>query len=219
MSRKKRGNKNNMRKTRSCYRKRSNGKKNMSRKTYNMYRKRSGRRSLRARRYRGGAYDPMQLSLGQGQDFNSMHTNQHGGAYTPIYGAPVGDQGLLPQELRDIARITPLDAKSMAIVGLRDPDQTPIDVEQAPPDAPDTSVQTGGRRCWNRKGRKGRKSRKARKGGRKARSTRKVSKGRKMRGGSYRVMGASYDAPTMLLTPDEAKMAGTGDFDNPLLQE
>jgi len=215
MSRKKRNN-NNMRKSRSCgYRKKRSGC-SMSRKTNMMNtlnRKRKGRRSTRRRSLRGGAYDPMQLSLNQGRDFNSMHTNQHGGAYTPLYGAPVGDRGLLPQELRDIARISPLDVKSSEIVGLRDPDQQPINTNMEVTQA----VQAGGRRrrCYGRKGRKSRKGKKRNNNNMRKRNN---NNSRKMYGGSYRVMGAPYDGPTMLLTPDAAAMAGTGDFKNPLLK-
>jgi hypothetical protein len=78
----------------------------------------------------GGAYNPMNLSLAQGQEFDEIHTRQHGGGM-PLTGAPVGDQGLLPNDLRDIARLTPLDGKLSEIAGLRDPDQVAVAAPQA----------------------------------------------------------------------------------------
>ena len=178
----------------------------------------------------GGDYSASKLSLSQGQDFLSQHTRQHGGAYAPLGGAPVGDQGLLPQELRDMARVTPVDMKNSEIIGMHDPDQMG-----------GVGTMTGGRRrkLYMRKSRKSnmRKARKSRKSNmRKSRKTnmRKTRKSRKtnmrksrrsnmrrgQRGGARTEMGgAPYDSPNMLLSPSEAAKAGTGDFSNPLLKQ
>ena len=164
----------------------------------------------------GGAYNPQELSYAQGKQFDAVTKNYHGGAYTPMGGAPVGDQGLLPQELRDSARIIPLDVKSQEIVGLHDPDQVAMPM-------------SGGRRLGG-KGRGGsrmyckssRKNamRKSRKNNmRKSKDSRKNNMRKSQRGGAYTsVVGSPNDAPNMLLTPSEAAKAGTGDFSNPLLK-
>jgi hypothetical protein len=143
----------------------------------------------------------MELSLRQGQQFDEQHVNQHGGANS-LYGAPVGDQGLLPAELRDMARITPLDGNIREASVMRDPDQN------GGLNGPPTMI--GGRRKgMSRKGRKASRSasRKASRKGRKAMSR----KGRKasQRGGNYRVMGSPYNAPSMLLD-DKSMSAGSG---------
>ena len=141
-------------------------KKNASRKN-NMRKSRKSRKSRKGRKgrrgMRGGAYNPQELSYAQGQQFNALTKNYHGGAHTPLGGAPVGDQGLLPQELRDSARIMPLDTKSQEIVGMNDSDHM-------------ASPMTGGRRK-NRKSRKNMNMRKSRK----SRKSRKVRKARKTR--------------------------------------
>uniref|UniRef100_A0A6C0KQ37 Uncharacterized protein n=1 Tax=viral metagenome TaxID=1070528 RepID=A0A6C0KQ37_9ZZZZ len=188
-----------------------------SRKTYmrkNRFASRKASRSASRKTYMrksrrcgmwGGAYNPAALSLAQGQDFNAQHTNQHGGAYAPLGGAPVGDQGLLPQELRDMARVSPVDMKNAEIIGMHDPDQMG-----------GTNTMSGGRR--RKSSRKNRKaSRKNRKASRKSRKSRKNR--RNQRGGARTEMGgAPYDSPNMLLSPSEAAKAGTGDFSNPLMR-
>ena len=203
--------KSNMRKNRSA-----NRKTYMRKASRSASRKANMRKSSRFGMY-GGAYNPAALSLAQGRDFDAQHKNQHGGAYTPIGGAPVGDQGLLPQELRDMARVTPVDMKNAEIIGMHDPDQMG-----------GMNMMKGGRRNNMRKSRKDRKSRnnmrKSRKDRKSSRKSRKSSrKGRKsskgQRGGARtEVAGAPYDSPNMLLSPSEALKAGTGDFSNPLLK-
>jgi hypothetical protein len=216
--------KNNARKNRKNSMRKNSMRKNSMRK--NSMRKNSMRKGRRCGMW-GGAYNPQELSYAQGKQFDAVTKNYHGGAYTPMGGAPVGDQGLLPQELRDSARIIPLDVKSQEIVGLHDPDQVAMPM-------------SGGRRLGGkgrnsrmyrknnmRKSRKNnmRKSRKnnmrkSRKNNmRKSKGSRKNNMRKSQRGGAYTpVVGSPNDAPNMLLTPSEAAKAGTGDFSNPLLK-
>ena len=192
----------------------------------NKKQKKTRSRKTRSRRsqYGGGAAS---LSLPQGVDFASRHVNQHGGAL--LTGAPVGYTGMLPNELRMVARVGGLDESIAAAAGQRDPDQMPLPVP----------AQKGGRRKSKRGSRKtvrksrkskrssrktGRKSRKCsrkeRKSGRKERkSGRKERKsGRKQHGGFRTLEGAELSAPTSLLPPHLAAKAGTADFSNPLLK-
>jgi len=191
---------------------RKNGRKSMNRKGSRKSMSRKGsRKSMsrkngrKGRKCYGGAYNPMELSLRQGQQFDEQHVNQHGGANS-LYGAPVGDQGLLPAELRDMARITPLDGNIREASVMRDPDQN------GGLNGPPTMI--GGRRKgMSRKAMSRKASRKGRKAmSRKAMSRKAMSrKGRKasQRGGNYRVMGSPYNAPSMLLD-DKSMSAGSG---------
>jgi hypothetical protein len=193
--------------------------------------KKNQKKSRSRRRQRGGA--AASLSLPQGVDFASRHVNQHGGAL--LTGAPVGYTGMLPPELRMVARIGGLDDSIAAAAGQRDPDQMPLAVP----------AQKGGRRP-SRKSRKSRKAkrstrkskrssrksgRKERKSGRKerksgrrcgprksARKSRKSRKSRKQYGGHRVLEGAPLSSSTSLLPPHLAARAGTADFNNPLLK-
>ena len=199
----------------------------------NKKQKKTRSRKTRSRRsqYGGGAAS---LSLPQGVDFASRHVNQHGGAL--LTGAPVGYTGMLPNELRMVARVGGLDDSIAAAAGQRDPDQMPLPVP----------AQKGGRRrkSAGRKSRKtarkskrssrktGRKSRKScRKSGRKERKSSRKSgrksgrkerksgrKSRKQHGGHRVLEGAELSASTSLLPPHLAAKAGTADFSNPLLK-
>jgi hypothetical protein len=158
------------------------------------------KKSRSCRRQHGGA--AASLSLPQGVDFASRHMNQHGGAL--LTGAPVGYTGMLPPELRMVARVGGLDDSIAAAAGQRDPDQMPLPV----------LAQKGGRR--RKSGRKSRKSgRKSRKSGRKSRKSRKE---RKQHGGFRHMEGAPLSDSTSLLPPHLAAKAGTADFSNPLLK-
>ncbi len=116
-------------------------------------------------------------SLAQGQQFDAMHKNQHGGGLDagPFPGAVVAPS-VLPENLHASARVAPLDAAIKEIQNLKD--------------------QSGGKR--RRGGKKSRKSRKTRKG-------RKGRKG--MRGGAWSMGNEqSVSAPCMILPPSlEAK--------------
>lgn len=98
--------------------------------------------------FAGNAMASMQAqSLAQGQQFDAMHKNQHGGGLDagPFPGA-VTMPSVLPENLHASARVAPLDAAIKEISGLKD--------------------QSGGRRKrrGSKKARKAKKSRKGRKG-------------------------------------------------------
>jgi hypothetical protein len=226
-------------------------KKNASRKTRKNNARKNRKNSMRKNSMRknsmrknrmcgmlGGAYNPQELSYAQGKQFDAVTKNYHGGAYTPMGGAPVGDQGLLPQELRDSARIIPLDVKSQEIVGLHDPDQVAMPMSggrrlggkgrssrmyRKSKGSRKNTMRKSSRMYRKNAMRKSRKNnmRKSRKNAmRKSRMYHKNKGSRKsQRGGAYTpVMGSPNDAPNMLLSPSEAAKAGTGDFSNPLLK-
>jgi hypothetical protein len=130
-------------------------------------------------------------SLAQGQQFASMHKNQHGGALDagPYPGA-VTEEAMLPQNLQAAARVAPLNAALNAIANMKDPGQA------------------GGRR----RGRKGRKaSKKSRKGTKKSRKgSRKSRKTRRMRGGAFGDNAQSVNAPGLLLSGSQMRDALSG---------
>ena len=185
-----------------------------SRKASRKSSRKSGRKSRRcytrknrsARKQSGGANE----SLAQGSDFLSRHTRQHGGAL--LTGAPVGYTGMLPSELRMVARVGGLDDSISAAATQRDPDQMPLASASA-------SAQKGGRRK-SKAAKSGRKSKaaksKAAKSSRK--SSRKSNKSRKQAGGFRQIEGAPYGQSPMLLSASQAAKAGTADFSNPLLK-
>jgi hypothetical protein len=122
-------------------------------------------------------------SLAQGQQFEALHKNQHGGGLDagPFPGAVVAPT-ILPMNLHASARVAPLDAAIREISGLKD--------------------QSGGKRKARKASKKSRKGRKASKKSRKGRKGRKT-----YRGGSYNLINAqSVSAPGLLLSPSmEAK--------------
>ena len=128
---------------------------------------------------------PSKLSGLQGDEYLNAHVNQHGGAASPlVIDAPVGDQGMLPDNMREAARVTPIDQSLSAIRGMSD--------------------QSGGsrrrsrRRSRNSRGRYTKKHGGARKnhcGGRRRRNTKKHGGRRNMRGGQP----APVDMPGTLL--------------------
>jgi len=185
--------------------------------------KKNQKKSRSCRRQRGGAAS---LSLPQGVDFASRHVNQHGGAL--LTGAPVGYTGMLPPELRMVARIGGLDDSIAAAAGQRDPDQMPLPVP----------AQKGGRRRSRKAKRSTRKAsrkasrkatrkakrssrksgRKERKSGRRCGPRKSARKSRKQHGGFRALEGAPLSASPSLLPSHLAAKAGTGDFSNPLLK-
>ena len=196
--------------------------------------KKNSRRNRKA--HNGGANE----SLNQGVQFREL-LPQGGGAYTELHGAPVGDQGLLDGNLREMARVGPLDASIAAAAGMRDPDQSGGGRKSQ---RKTRKAARKGRkserksRKSERKSRKGRKSeRKSRKSERKSRKSERKSrkaqrkgrkserkgrkserKGRKMFGGSASYAGAPIAQDSMLLSRADAARAGTADFSNPLLK-
>jgi len=187
--------------------------------------RRNRKSSRRNRRQNGGAYDPANLNLQQGKQFQEAHRLQHGGGNLNWAPVVAGNQGMLPADMREQARVVEtFNAVNEASV-MRDPDQLP--------------VQAGGRRRGSRSSRRG--SRRNNNGGmnamtpsmRRRRSSRRNNNGgmnampasmnmtpsmrrrrRKQHGGLRVLEGASYDSPNMLLTPAQAAKAGTADFSN-----
>jgi len=135
------------------------------------------------------------LNLAQGRQFAEMHEGQHGGAglISGPYPDALGD--VLPQDLAASARLLPLQKSFDEIKGMSD--------------------QAGGRRRRNKrksmkggkKSRKNRKSKKSRKS-RKNRNNRKNRKSRRSRRGGSHLGYQAVDAPGMLLTNAEYKLAG-----------
>jgi hypothetical protein len=127
---------------------------------------------------------PSSQSLAQGAEYNKIHMGQHGGAFTPMSGAPVGDQGLLDSSLRAVARVGSIDQAIASIKGMSD--------------------QSGGRR-GKKSTRRGKKS--TRRGKKSSRRGKKSSRRRQRGGSSYRPADAS--APTALLPPSmESRAVG-----------
>lgn len=208
-----------------CSRKNRKNSRKANRKNRKNSRRNNMRRNNMGMNMYGGAEaapmgTPSALNLGQGREFQEIHRNQHGGgSWTGAgLGAPVGDQGLLPQELVASARVGATLNALQEASGMSD----------TAPAAP--AAQAGGARRRRRGSRKSKKSKKnSRKGSRSAsrknrKGSRKNRKGsrknrknsRRQRGGAY--APAPYNAPTMLLSPAQAAKAGTADFSNPLLK-
>lgn len=135
---------------------------------------------------------PISQSLAQGTDYNKIHMGQHGGAFVPMSGAPLGDQGLLDSSLRNIARIGPIDASIAAIQGMSD--------------------QSGGKRKNSRKSKNSkkasRKSKNSKKASRKYKASRKDKSSRKskhsrrkQRGGMNNFRPADASASGTILPP------------------
>jgi hypothetical protein len=157
---------------------------------------RNMRKKSHRRRHRGGAMpsmvpagvsenpmlSPSSASLAQGKDYQNIHMGQHGGAYVPMSGAPVGDTGVLDASLRAAARIGPTDGAFQAIQGMSD--------------------QSGGRR-------RSRRSRRSKKSSRRSKKSSRRSK-RSMRGGfSANLRPANASANGVLLPPSmEARAVG-----------
>ena len=192
--------------------------------------RKNSRRSSR-RTTHGGANE----SLNQGAQFREL-LPQGGGAYTELHGAPVGDQGLLDGNLREMARVGPLDVSIADAARMRDPDQSgggrsrKNTMRKSRKNAMRKSRKSERKsRKSERKSRKSerksrsrkaqRKSRKAQRKSRKsARKSRSRKAQRKMFGGSASYAGAPIAQDSMLLSRADAARAGTADFSNPLLK-
>jgi len=156
-------------------------------------------RKGRSRRMRGGmapindslaGSSASKMSLGQGEQFASYHTAQHGGQ-APL--SAITDSAL-PQDMHASAGILPLGRYITDIQGLKDPGQA------------------GGRRRRVSKRRVSRKSRKTRKS-RKSRSRRarkSTRRSRKQAGGNFVMNPADVGAPDMLLDGKAATNAMRG---------
>jgi len=131
---------------------------------------------------------PSSQSLAQGAEYNKIHMGQHGGAFTPMSGAPVGDQGLLDSALRGVARIGPVDQAIASIQGMSD--------------------QSGGRRSKKKSSRRSKKSSSRRSKKSSSRRSKKSSSRRRQRGGSsYRPADASA-SPSLLPPSMESRAVG-----------
>lgn len=158
-------------------------------------------RKLRNRRRGGASYSYVpapvdyvdatgELNLAQGRQFAEMHQAQHGGAglVSGPYPDALGD--VLPQDLAASARLLPLQKAFDDIKGMSD--------------------QAGGRRRrrTKRKNMKGgKKSRKSKKS-KKSRKSRKNRRSRRSRRGGGHLGYQAVDAPGMLLSNAEYKLAG-----------
>ena len=161
-------------------------------------------RSYKKRCWNGGAqtvfpatvndtsmHSPSKLNHAQGQEYESLHAGQHGGAAVSLASAaPPGYTGMLDDSLRATARIGVLDESMQAIQGMSD--------------------QSGGRRrrVSRRGSRRGKRSGSRSSKRRGSRSTRK----RKMRGGSGFTLAdaQAVGAPGMLLSPSQQAQALQG---------
>lgn len=148
---------------------------------------------------------PSQMSLAQGNQFASYHTNQHGGE-APYPGEVVGST--LPPELHASARITPLDGYFNDIRGLKDPNQMGAGRRRKGRKASRKGLKASrkGRKA-SRKGRKAsRKDRKASRKGSRRNARRNTRRNMTGGGGIYNPEPASVSAPGLLLDPaTEAK--------------
>jgi hypothetical protein len=161
--------------------------------------RKSSRRNRRSTRRQSGGWQnlnpagvddksmngPAAQSNAQGQEYLKNHVGQHGGG--ALYGAPVGDTGVLDSSLRDIARVGTLDKSMAAIQGMSD---------QA----------GGGRRRKSKKGKGTRKGKKGKKGKGSRKSRKGSRKSRKQRGGAA-LHPAEFGSPGSLLPPDLASKA------------
>jgi len=139
------------------------------------------------------------LNLAQGRQFAEMHEGQHGGAglISGPYPDALGD--VLPQDLAASARLLPLQKSFDEIKGMSD---------QAGGRRNKRKSMKGGKKSRkNRKSKKSRKNRNNRKN-RKNRKSRKNRNNRKSRRGGSSLGYQSVDAPGMLLTNAEYKLAG-----------
>lgn len=165
-----------------------------SRRTRNKHSRRKHSRRQRGGMNPAGVNDktmmsPSSQSLAQGAEYNKIHMGQHGGAFTPMSGAPVGDQGLLDSALRGVARIGPVDQAIASIQGMSD--------------------QSGGRRGKKKSSRRGKKKSSSRRNKKSSSRRGKKSSRRRQRGGSSHYRPADASAPSSLLPPSmESRAVG-----------
>jgi len=133
--------------------------------------------------YNSSFSSPSKMMLDQGNQYQSLHSGQHGGAVAINPSpAPPGYTGVLEDGLRGQAWVSPIDESLKAIQGMSD--------------------QAGGAR----RRRRGSKRRGSKKRGSKKRGT------RRMRGGAaYSIASAQdFSAPGMLLSPGQQQTALSG---------
>lgn len=128
---------------------------------------------------------PSKMMLGQGNEYQSLHAGQHGGAVAINPSpAPPGYTGVLEDGLRGQAWVSPIDESLKAIQGMSD--------------------QAGGARRRRRGSRRGKRSGSKRSGSKRGRRGSK-----RMRGGAaYSIANAQdFGAPGMLLSPGQEQAA------------
>lgn len=137
---------------------------------------------------------PSKMSLGQGGDYASYHTGQHGGSAP--FPAAVSGTPLIPSNMDGPAMVSGTLKAYQDVAGMVDP---PFDKMM-----PVATQKGAGRRRKSRKSRKAsKKARKGSKGSRKARKSTRRHRRRHMRGGGE--LGfASVNAPAMLLASRSA---------------
>ena len=188
------------------------------------------------RKQRGG-------NLNLGKEFNALHVTQHGGAATPIYGAPVGYTGELEGGLRESARLSEYDtyfkqASGMSDVGAvatqkggaRNRNRSRKSTKSRSKKSRSTKSRSTKSRSTKSRSTKSRstksrstksrstKSRSTKSRSTKSRSTKSRSRKQKQkqRGGARELGYDSVGSPYMLLPP--STRTGSSDFSNPLLK-
>jgi hypothetical protein len=133
--------------------------------------------------YESSFSSPSKMMLSQGEEYQSLHAGQHGGAVAINPSpAPPGYTGMLDSNLRGQAWLNPIDESLKSIQGMSD--------------------QSGGRRRRRRgTSKRGRGASKRRRGASK--------RGRRMRGGAALSLANAQDfrAPGMLLSPGQEAAA------------
>jgi len=179
------------------------------------------------RKQRGG-------NLNQGKEFNALHVTQHGGAATPIYGAPVGYTGELEGGLRESARLSEYDTYFKQASGMSDVGAVAaqkggarnrtrkVKRSKARSSKAKKSKSSKGSKAKSSKGSKGSKAKKSKSSksskakSSKSKKSTKSKRSTKQRGGARELGYDSVGSPYMLLPA--STRTGSGDFSNPLLK-
>jgi len=170
------------------------------------------------RRQRGG-------TLAQGTQFNSLHVNQHGGAVTPLYGAPVGYSGVLEGGLRESARLSQYDSFFNAASGMSDTVQVQKggasrrQKQRTQKQRQKQRTQKQRQKQRTQKQRQKQRTQKQRQKQRtqKQRQKQKQKQRQKQGGGSRAELGYGNVGSSYMLLPSSVKTGGS-DFSNPLLK-
>ena len=177
--------------------------------------------------YESSMSSPSKMMLEQGNEYQSIHAGQHGGAYAANPSpAPPGYTGILDEGLRAQAAISPIDQSLRAIQGMSDQSggrrrRGSRRMRGGDSDAASGAMEGGAKRR-SRRGRKGsrrvrgggkRKGSRGMCGGSKRKGSRRGRKGsRRMRGGAAYSIASAQDvgAPGMLLSPGMEREALSG---------
>jgi len=140
--------------------------------------------------YESSFSSPSKMMLSQGEEYQSLHAGQHGGAVAINPSpAPPGYTGMLDSNLRGQAWVNPIDDSLKAIQGMSD--------------------QSGGRRRRRRGTSKRRRGTSKRRRGTSKRRRAPSKRSRRMRGGAALSLANAQDfrAPGMLLSPGQEAAA------------